>query len=425
MLMEADLSFSSTANIKVIGVGGGGNNAVQNMIESGVRGVTFICANTDAQALERSSADIKIQLGDKLTKGLGAGANPQVGRDAALESIAAIKDAIKDAEMIFVTAGMGGGTGTGAAPVVAQAAREMGILTVGVVTRPFKYEGERRRKAADVGIAELREHVDSLIVIPNERLFTLASKKAKLSEMLKMADSVLSSAVSGISDLITCPGLINVDFADVRTAMSGTGGMAMMGMGVASGEGRALAAAKNAINCALLDDVSIAGAKSVLINITANEDLTMEEYGEANNYITECASAEGVEPQIFAGIVIDPNAGDEIRVSVIATGIESTVSENAKQQQASTPNVGHAAANHTGAAIQTPTVRASEPRVIPSRPRSAFVFDPSEDRSKPTYLRMREREQQASHNPGHEDSFVFSANEEDIELPSYFRTQAN
>ena len=425
MLMEADLSFSSTANIKVIGVGGGGNNAVQNMIESGVRGVTFICANTDAQALERSSADIKIQLGDKLTKGLGAGANPQVGRDAALESIAAIKDAIKDAEMIFVTAGMGGGTGTGAAPVVAQAAREMGILTVGVVTRPFKYEGERRRKAADVGIAELREHVDSLIVIPNERLFTLASKKAKLSEMLKMADSVLSSAVSGISDLITCPGLINVDFADVRTAMSGTGGMAMMGMGVASGEGRALAAAKNAINCALLDDVSIAGAKSVLINITANEDLTMEEYGEANNYITECASAEGVEPQIFAGIVIDPNAGDEIRVSVIATGIESTVSENAKQQQTSTPNVGHAAANHTGAAIQTPTVRASEPRVIPSRPRSAFVFDPSEDRSKPTYLRMREREQQASHNPGHEDSFVFSANEEDIELPSYFRTQAN
>ena len=424
MLMEADLSFSPTANIKVIGVGGGGNNAVQNMIESGVRGVTFICANTDAQALERSSAEIKLQIGDKLTKGLGAGANPQVGRDAALESIAAIKDAIKGAEMIFVTAGMGGGTGTGAAPVVAQAAREMGILTVGVVTRPFKYEGERRRKAAEIGIAELREHVDSLIVIPNERLFTLASKKAKLSEMLKMADSVLSSAVSGISDLITCPGLINVDFADVRTAMSGTGGMAMMGMGVASGEGRALAAAKNAINCALLDDVSIAGAKSVLINITANEDLTMEEYGEANNYITECASAEGVEPQIFAGIVIDPNAGDEIRVSVIATGIESTASENAKTQ-ANAHSAGHTAASHAGAPIQAPTVRASEPRVMPSRPRSAFVFDPSEDRSKPTYLRMREREQQASHNPGHEDSFVFSTNEEDIELPSYFRTQAN
>ena len=244
--------------------------------------------------------------------------------------------------------------------------------------------------------------------------------------MLKMADSVLSSAVSGISDLITCPGLINVDFADVRTAMSGTGGMAMMGMGVASGEGRALAAAKNAINCALLDDVSIAGAKSVLINITANEDLTMEEYGEANNYITECASAEGVEPQIFAGIVIDPNAGDEIRVSVIATGIESTpAADNAKAQTSSHSASHTAAASHTGSAIQAPTVRASEPRVIPSRPRSSFVFDPSEDRSKPTYLRMREREQQASHNPGHEDSFVFSTNEEDIELPSYFRTQAN
>ena len=251
-------------------------------------------------------------------------------------------------------------------------------------------------------------------------------EKAKLSEMLKMADSVLSSAVSGISDLITCPGLINVDFADVRTAMSGTGGMAMMGMGVASGEGRALAAAKNAINCALLDDVSIAGAKSVLINITANEDLTMEEYGEANNYITECASAEGVEPQIFAGIVIDPNAGDEIRVSVIATGIESTpAADNAKAQTSSHSASHTAAASHTGSAIQAPTVRASEPRVIPSRPRSSFVFDPSEDRSKPTYLRMREREQQASHNPGHEDSFVFSTNEEDIELPSYFRTQAN
>ena len=257
MQFEAD---TPPANIKVIGVGGGGGNAVQNMIMAGLKGVSFICANTDAQALLRSKAEIKLQIGEKLTKGLGAGADPNVGRDAAQESIGAIKDAIGDADMVFVTAGMGGGTGTGAAPIVAQAARELGALTVGVVTKPFLFEGTKRARAAEQGIAELRENVDSLITIPNNRLLTIAPKKAKLSDMLKCADDVLHRAVRGISDLITVPGLINVDFADVRTVMS-VSGLAMMGAGIAVGEGRAIEAARKAITSPLLEDVSIAGPR--------------------------------------------------------------------------------------------------------------------------------------------------------------------
>ncbi len=414
MDMVPDLSFSPTAKIIVIGIGGGGNNAVQTKINNKVEGVTFISANTDVQALDRSTAEFKLQIGDKLTKGLGAGANPQIGHDAALESIATIKDAIKDAKMVFVTAGMGGGTGTGAAPVVAQAAKEMDILTVGVVTRPFTFEGERRRKIAEAGIAELREHVDSLIVIPNQRLFTLATKKAKLSEMFQLADGVLCSAVSGISDLITRPGFINVDFNDVRTAMKDAGGLAMMGIGVASGEGRAMDAAKKAINSSLLEDVSIAGAKAVLINITASSDLTMEEYGEINNYIVECASCEGVEPLIFAGVVLDEDAGDEIRISVIATGIEQQLTEP-KPETEPTKKIPERQP-------QAKTTRPVAQPVVRHTPTDDDETGDPFDRSRPTIIRRLQDRQR--HIPGHEDSFTFT-DEENYDLPSCFRKQAN
>ena len=266
-----DIDIENAAKIKVIGVGGGGGNAVQNMIASALKGVTFIAANTDVQALGRSSAEIKIQLGDKLTKGLGAGANPQIGRDAALESISAIKDCIGEADMVFVTAGMGGGTGTGAAPVIAQAAREAGALTVGVVTKPFFFEGRKRLEAAEQGIQEFRQSVDSLITIPNDRLLSLAPKKATFVEMLKKADEVLFFAVKGISDLIKVPGLINLDFADVKAVM-GESGLAMMGAGIARGESRAREAAMKAITSPLLEDVSIDGARGVLMNITCGPD---------------------------------------------------------------------------------------------------------------------------------------------------------
>ncbi|MDR2726416.1 MAG: cell division protein FtsZ, partial [Deltaproteobacteria bacterium] len=277
------------ARIKVIGVGGGGGNAVRNMLNSDLRGVEFICANTDAQALALATGEIKrVQIGEKLTKGLGAGADPRVGHDAANESIAAIKECIAEAEIIFVTAGMGGGTGTGAAPVVAQAARELGILTVGVVTRPFGHEGPRRQKTAEQGIAELRQHVDSLIIIPNDRLRTIAPKNASVIDMLMRADDVLGAAVRGISDLITTPGYINLDYADVRTAMAESG-YAMMGEGRATGEGRAIEAARKAITSPLLEDVSIAGAKAVLVNVTASRDISLDEYTEAMYLIQESA----------------------------------------------------------------------------------------------------------------------------------------
>lgn len=340
MEMEYD-AIIPPAKIKVIGVGGGGSNAVQNMIEAGLRGVAFICANTDAQALLRSKAECKLQIGEKLTKGLGAGADPAVGRDAALESISAIKDAIGEADMVFVTAGMGGGTGTGAAPIVAQAAKEMGALTVGIVTKPFIFEGNKRARSAEQGIEELRDHVDSLITIPNDRLLTIAPKNAKLNEMLKRADDVLYSAVRGISDLITVPGYINVDFADVRTVMS-VSGLAMMGAGVASGEGRAIEAARRAITSPLLEDVSIAGAKAVLINITATADLGIDEYSDAANYIHEAAEGAGSDTNIIIGTAFDEGAGDEIRVTVIATGIEGRTSNLGNGFAASSSKAGSA-----------------------------------------------------------------------------------
>lgn len=313
-----ELENDSGAKIKVFGAGGGGGNAVNNMICSALRGVEFITANTDIQALNKSKAEHKIQLGEKLTKGLGAGANPEIGRDAALESMDLISEYIDGADMVFVTAGMGGGTGTGAAPVIAQAAKQAGALTVGVVTKPFYFEGKRRLEAAEEGIRALSESVDSLITIPNDRLLSLASKKATFIDMLKKADEVLYFAVKGISDLIMVPGLINLDFADVKAVMSEMG-LAMMGTGIARGEARAREAAMKAITSPLLEDVSIDGAKGVLMNITCGPDLTIDEVSEAASIISDAADDDA---RIYFGTVFDPEAGDEMRITVIATGIQ-------------------------------------------------------------------------------------------------------
>ena len=305
------------AKIKVIGIGGGGGNAINNMINASLLGVDFIAANTDAQALEVSKAHTKLQLGVNITKGLGAGANPEIGRSAALEDADRIRQALDGTDMVFVTAGLGGGTGTGGAPVVAQLAKEIGALTVAVVTKPFNFEGRQRMKTADQGIKELKETVDTIITIPNNRLLSLAAKKATFLEMLKKADDVLLYAVKGISDLITIPGLINLDFADVKTIM-GEMGMALMGTGMASGEDRATEAAQKAISSPLLEDVSISGAKGVLMNISSGLDLTIDEVQAASSLIQKEAHEDA---NIIWGTVLDQSAGDELRVTVIATGI--------------------------------------------------------------------------------------------------------
>ncbi len=316
---DIELTLANSAKIKVFGVGGGGGNAVQHMIASGLRGVQFICANTDVQALNKSSASIKLQLGEKLTKGLGAGANPAVGRDAAIESSHAIKDAIGDADMVFVTAGLGGGTGTGAAPVVAQLAKEMGVLTVGVVTRPFAFEGTPRKRSAEDGLGEIKQHVDCLITIPNDRLLVFAPKKAKMNEMLQKANEVLYYAVKGIADVIVGDGMINLDFADVRTTMAESG-LALMGTGMASGENRAREATHRAIISPLLEDVSLESAKAVLYNVSASSDITADEVKEIGELIADAAPKDA---NIIFGIIFDENMGDEIRITVIATGNES------------------------------------------------------------------------------------------------------
>lgn len=308
--------IDAKARIKVIGIGGGGGNAVNNMLDSGVEGVEFIVANTDHQALYQSRAHEKIQLGSSITKGLGAGANPEVGRQAALESKTEIERALMGADMVFVTAGMGGGTGTGGAPIIAAIAKNMGILTVGVVTKPFLFEGKRRMRIADQGIRELKECVDTLITIPNQKLLTIATKETRLLEAFRMADDVLKEAVQGISDLIVQPGLINLDFADVRTVMSETG-LAIMGVGVANGENRALDAARAAISSNLLEDARIGGARGILINITGGTSLTMHEINEAATLIQEEAHEEA---NIIFGAVIDEAMDDKVRITVIATG---------------------------------------------------------------------------------------------------------
>lgn len=308
--------ISLGARIKVIGIGGGGGNAINTMITAKLTGVDFIVANTDAQAIEASRAGVKIQLGEKITKGLGAGANPEIGRRAALEDQGRIQGLLSGADMIFITAGMGGGTGTGGAPVVAKVAREVGALTVGVVTKPFVFEGKKRMRQAEEGIHELKEHVDTLIVIPNQRLLSIAAKTTTMLEAFQKADDILLQAVRGISDLIITPGLINLDFADVRTVMAEMG-LALMGAASASGENRAVEAAQKAISSPLLEDISIHGARGVLINITGGPDLCLYEVNEAASMIQEEAHDDA---NIIFGAVIDERMKDEIRITVIATG---------------------------------------------------------------------------------------------------------
>jgi len=315
-MFELEENTGVGANIKVIGVGGGGSNAVSTMIESNLKGVDFIVANTDAQALVANRATGKIQLGKELTKGLGAGANPDVGRRAAIESYNDIVESLEGADMVFVTAGMGGGTGTGGAPVVAKIARELGALTIGVVTRPFVFEGKKRQRHADGGLQELQDNVDTLIVIPNQKLLAISGEKTPLLETFRRADAVLLQAVQGISDLINIRGLINLDFADIRTVMASKG-MALMGTGVATGENRAIEAASNAISSPLLENVAIDGATGVIINVTGGPDLSLYEVNEASTLITEAAHEDA---EIIFGAVIDESMGDQVRVTVIATG---------------------------------------------------------------------------------------------------------
>ena len=309
--------MQDNAVIKVVGVGGGGGNAVEHMVAENIDGVEFICANTDAQALRNSKAKILIQLGDELTKGLGAGANPQVGRQAAEEDREQIKQVLSGADMVFITAGMGGGTGTGAAPIFAEVAKELGILTVAVVTKPFSFEGKQRSLAAEEGIRALGQHVDSLITIPNNKLLSVLGKNISLLNAFKAANNVLLGAVKGISDLITRPGLINVDFADVRTVMSEMG-MAMMGTGSASGDQRARKAAEAAIASPLLEDVNFSGARGILVNITAGMDMSIGEFEEVGDVVKEFISDEAT---VVVGTVIDPSMTDELRVTVIVTGL--------------------------------------------------------------------------------------------------------
>ncbi len=345
-------SYSQTAVIKVIGVGGGGGNAVSHMAKCGIEGVEFICVNTDAQALKHSQVKASLQIGCNITKGLGAGANPEIGRQAAMEDRDRVIELIEGCDMLFITAGMGGGTGTGAAPVVAQVARELGILTVAVVTRPFTMEGSKRHAIADSGITELSRHVDSLITIPNQKLLQVLGGQTTLLEAFKRANEVLQGAVQGIAELITRPGLINVDFADVRTVMSETG-LAMMGSGVGTGEHRARVAAEMAVSSPLLEDINLAGAHGILVNVTAGLDLSIGEFEEVGNTVKQFAAEDAT---VVVGTVIEPEMQGELRVTVVATGLGRS------QAKAAAPVVAPAAAARRGSEVK---LVASKSRATP------------------------------------------------------------
>ncbi len=343
------------AVIKVVGVGGGGGNAVKHMIANNVEGVDFVCANTDAQALIDVETTTVLQLGSNITKGLGAGANPEVGRQAALEDRERISEALQGADMVFITAGMGGGTGTGAAPVVAEVAKDLGILTVAVVTRPFSFEGKKRSVIAEAGMKELQQHVDSLITIPNEKLLDVLGKSASLLDAFKTANDVLLCAVQGIADLIIRPGMINVDFADVRTVMSEMG-MAMMGTGYARGENRAREAAEAAIRSPLLDDINLQGARGILVNITAGLDLSLGEFSEVGDTVEEFASDNAT---VVVGTVIDPDMSEELRVTVVATGLGGEMAETPLKVVESKPAD---ATNPDYRTLDRPTVMRNNPQ---------------------------------------------------------------
>ncbi|MDR3176455.1 MAG: cell division protein FtsZ [Desulfovibrio sp.] len=434
-LSDLVINKNDLAKIKVIGVGGGGGNAINNMISSGLSGVTFIAANTDAQDLEQSLADHKMQLGAKLTRGLGAGGNPKVGFEAAMESEDQLRQIIEGANLVFVTAGMGGGTGTGASPVIARIAKELGILTVGVVTKPFYWEGPPRREAARQGIDEFSRHVDSLITIPNDRLATIAHRNATFIEMLKKVDDVLFHAVKGISELITKPGYISLDFADVKTAM-GDAGLAMMGTGIAKGEARAREAALQAISSPLLEDVSIDGARHVLMNVTADRNIQLDEVTEAANIVTEGTHHD--QAYVFFGMVIDDTMGDEMRITVIATGID--------RAQEKVLEVGQSASTQlfrSGRPGLPPKPAVAPPRneldmfegvdprlrqrVLDRINRESSPEDSSQVRSVPSWNRSGppQTQRQPAHTPG-EESFVFYDDDADMaDIPAFLIKQAN
>lgn len=380
-MLEFESNTDALAKIKVIGVGGGGGNAVNRMIEHGVQGVDFIAVNTDAQALNLSKAEVKMQIGGKLTRGLGAGANPEVGKKAAEETREQIEEALRGADMVFVTAGMGGGTGTGAAPVIANIARELGALTVGVVTRPFTFEGRKRANQAQGGISAMKEAVDTLIVIPNDRLLEIVDKNTPMLEAFREADNVLRQGVQGISDLIATPGLINLDFADVKTIMSNKGS-ALMGIGVASGENRAAEAAKKAISSPLLEK-TIDGAQGVLMNITGGTNLSLFEVQEAADIV---ASASDQEVNMIFGSVINENLKDEIVVTVIATGFTETESHEkpAKPNYTQTQRTTSSATASSAKPVNTRTETAEPQRTASSAPAEEAL-------DIPTFLRNRRK----------------------------------
>jgi cell division protein FtsZ len=395
---------SLTARIKVIGIGGGGSNAVNTMIGGRLSGVDFMVANTDAQSLEASQAPVRLQLGTLVTKGLGAGANPEIGRRAALEDQEKIRDFLEASDMIFITAGMGGGTGTGGAPVIARIAREVGALTVGVVTKPFIFEGKKRMRQADEGIEELKQSVDTLIVIPNQRLLSIAAKTTTMLEAFHKADDVLLQAVRGISDLIITPGLINLDFADVRTVMAEMG-LALMGAACASGENRAIEAAQKAISSPLLEDISIQGARGVLINITGGPDMCLHEVNEAASMIQEEAHDDA---NIIFGAVIDENIRDEIRITVIATGFGEMKEE---KKPAPAPIISSVA------------------NVVNQAPKNKKVVHLGtivDDLDTPTWQRKKHGSDEVETVTLNKNNFQFNANQEDddkYDIPTFLRRQ--
>jgi cell division protein FtsZ len=390
-MFELVENYTPSAMIKVIGIGGGGGNAVAQMIDANIDGVEFIAANTDAQALRQFKGKTILQIGSSVTKGLGAGANPEVGRQAALEDRDQIIDMLAGADMVFLTAGMGGGTGTGAAPVMAQAAKEMGILTVAVVTKPFHFEAKRRMSIAEAGIEELACHVDSLITIPNSKLADVLGGETLLLNAFKAANDVLQGAVQGIAELITRPGLINVDFADVRTVMSEMG-MAMMGAGQSSGDDRAIMAAQSAIGSPLLEDINLSGACGILVNITAGTNLTMREFEEVGGTVSDLASDDAT---VVVGTVIDPDMGDDLRVTVVATGLGESMRSISRDQPM------RLVANGAG----------SQPEVVLPE-------------SMATEAAQHDREQRLA-DVENKDLFARQKDIDYLDIPSFLRTQAD
>lgn len=402
-LMDA---YSQCAVIKVIGVGGGGGNAVAHMVTSGIEGVDFMCINTDAQALKHSKVKTALQIGANMTKGLGAGADPEVGRQAAMEDRDRIVELVEGCDMLFITCGMGGGTGTGAAPVVAQVAKELGILTVAVVTKPFEMEGGKRSLVADHGIAELGKFCDSLITIPNQKLLTVLGPQTTLLDAFRAANQVLQGAVQGIAELITRPGLINVDFADVRTVMAETG-MAMMGSGVASGEGRAREAAEAAVSSPLLEDINLAGAHGILVNVTAGMDLSIGEFQEVGNIVKQFASEDAT---VVVGTVIDPELSNQVRVTVVATGLgrPAAAVRHAPALREATLVRDHAPSRETGS-MREPPMRVVR-RAAPLSSSDYAALD------KPTVQRQRAVGDGLRPEPDAEDL---------LDIPAFLRRQAD